>query len=114
MMLENFNFPYINIHIEMSVWVLPNNYFSFNIDIYLEIYGTAISAPVAVEFANIVVYSIEYSLADKYDPTLFLRFIDNLFVILPTKIIEEMIKLFNNQCEDIILESVTIDTIGIF
>ena len=58
-------------------------------------------------------YSIEYGLVDKYNPTLHLRYIDDLFVILPTKIIcEEFIKLFNNQCEVILLESVTIDIIG--
>ena len=48
--------------------------------------------PVAVEYANIVMYSIEYSLVDKYNPTLCLRYIDDLFVILPTKIICEELK----------------------
>jgi hypothetical protein len=115
MMLENFNFPDISFHIELLSWVLTNNYFSFNNDIYLQIYGTAMGTPVAVEYANIVMYSIEYSLVDKYNPTLYLRYIDDLFVILPTKIIcEEFIKLFNNQCEDIQLKSITIDIIGIF
>ena len=89
MMLENFNFPDISFHIELLSWVLNNNYFSFNNDIYLQIYGTAMGTPVAVEYANIVMYSIEYSLVDKYNPTLYLRYIDDLFVILPTNIICE-------------------------
>ena len=67
-----------------------------------------------VEYANIVMYSIEYSSVE-YNPTFFLRYIDDLFFILPTKQkCEEFIKLFYNQYEDIQLGSLTIDIIDIF
>jgi len=32
----------------------------------------------AIEYANINMYSIEYSFVDKYNPTLYLRYIDDL------------------------------------
>ena len=110
-----FNMPDIDFHIELLHWVLVNNFFKFNNDIYLQKYGTAMGTPAAVEYANTVLYFIEHSILDSYKPILYLRYIDDIFAIFPsTAICNDFYTLFNTQCPDIQLESVTIDTKGIF
>ena len=52
--------PDIDFHIELLHWVLVNNFFKFNNDIYLQKYGTAMGTPAAVEYANTVLYFIEH------------------------------------------------------
>ena len=110
-----FNITDIDFHKELLHWVLVNNFFKFNNDIYLQKYGTAMGTPAAVEYANTVLYFIEHSILDSYKPILYLRYIDDIFAIFPsTAICNNFYTLFNTQCPDIQLESVPIDTKGIF
>jgi len=114
-MLTCYNMPEIDFHISLLNWVLTNNYFTYNDEYYHQIYGTAMGTPVAVEHANTVMFYIEHTIIDKYKPTVYLRYIDDIFTILPTiEICKNFIREFNNQCCNIQLESVTIGKTGIF
>jgi len=114
-MLHCYNMPEIDFHMSLLNWVLTNNYFTYNNEYYHQIYGTAMGTPVAVEYANTVMFYIEHTLIDKYKPILYLRYIDDIFAILPTiEICKKFIIEFNNQCSNIQLESVTIAKSGIF
>jgi len=113
--LHCYNMPEIEFHLELLNWVLTNNYFTFNDEYFHQIYGTAMGTPVAVEYANTVMFYIEHTIIDKYEPILYLRYIDDIFAILPTvDICKKFIGEINNQCSNIQLESVTIGKTGIF
>jgi len=114
-MLRCYNMPEIDFHLSLLNWVLTNNYFTFNDEYYHQIYGTAMGTPVAVEYANTVMFYIEHTIIDKHKPTLYLRYIDDIFAILPTiDICKKVIGELNNQCSNIQLDSVTIGKSGIF
>ena len=114
-MLHCYNMPEIDFHSSLLNWVLTNNYFTYNDEYYHQIYGTAMGTPVAVEYANTVMFYIEHTIIDKYKPTLYLRYIDDIFAILPTiDICKKFIGEINNQCSNIQLDSVTIGKTGIF
>jgi hypothetical protein len=114
-LLTSYNMPDIEFHIALLTWVLTNNYFSFDNEYYVQIEGTAMGTPVAVEYANTVMYYIEHTIIDQYKPTLYMRFIDDIYAILPNEnICKELITSTNNKCVKIQLESVTIGKSGIF
>jgi hypothetical protein len=107
--------PDIEFHVALLTWVLTNNYFSFDNQYYIQIEGTAMGTPVAVEYANTVMYYIEHTIIDQYNPTLYMRFIDDIYAILPNEnISKELITSINNKCVNIQLESVTTGKSGIF
>jgi hypothetical protein len=114
-LLHCYNMPEIQFHLALLYWVLTNNFFSYDSNYYVQIYGTAMGTPVAVGYANIVMFYIEHKIIDQYKPILYLRYIDDIFAVLPTKeICEKVITSLNNQCCNIQLESVTIGKSGIF
>jgi hypothetical protein len=114
-LLTSYNMPDIEFIIALLTWVLTNNYFSFDNEYYIQIEGTAMGTPVAVEYANTVMYYIEHTIIDQYKPTLYMRFIDDIYAILPNEnISKELITSINNKCVNIQLESVTIGKSGIF
>ena len=63
--------------------VLTKNYFKFNKRIYRQIQGTAIGTRMAPSYANIFMKYVEMQLIDTSPkkPTLWLRFIDDIFMI---------------------------------
>lgn len=109
-------FPRININFTMDLlqWVLTNNYFTYLDDTYLQLSGTAMGTPLAVMYANIVLFHLETA-ARALGPPLYMRFIDDLAVVCSsTAQARNIVAAFNSQCPSIQLEAVTIDSTGIF
>ena len=77
--------PYNSYIIELLELVLTNNHFEFNGTYYHQLSGTAMGTKLAPSYANLFMSSFE----DKYvytypqQPTLWKRFIDDIFLIWP-------------------------------
>jgi hypothetical protein len=98
---------------DLLFWVLTNNYLSFNNELYRQIDGTAMGTPVAVCYANIVLYYMERDLVDGFN--LYHRYIDDIFAICKNNQRAILfVEKFNKLNTNIQLESVTIDKKGIF
>jgi hypothetical protein len=75
--------------VNLTKWVLTNNYVTFYNDFFLQTSGTAMGTPCAVVFACIYMHIIEQEALDIFASqryihscvTLFLRFIDDIFAI---------------------------------
>ena len=114
-MLIRYKMPEINFHLEILHWVLTNNIFEFNSKYYRQIQGTAMGTPVAVTYANIVLSYLEEDCLNTIKPILYMRYIDDLFVICQTKDVAiNIISTFNSKCDSIQLDETTIDREGIF
>ncbi len=61
--------------------VLENNYFTFNFKFYLQIKGVAMGTIVGPTIANLYIYLLETKWQNIYNPFLYSRFIDDLFLI---------------------------------
>ena len=71
--------------------------------------------PVAVTYANIFLYHLERTLLITAAPIYYRRFIDDIFAIMPPASAQQFVHhSFNKQYSTIKLESVTMNTIGIF
>ena len=71
-------------YVDLSTYlVLKKNYFTFNNNIYRQIQGTAMGTRMAMSYTNIFMKYIEIQLIDTSHkkPKMWLRFIDNIFVI---------------------------------
>ncbi len=70
---------------QMFEFILKQNYFTFNNEYYLQTHGTSMGSPFAPSYANIFMGEIEKSILDvtthREQPTLWLRFIDDIFMI---------------------------------
>ena len=79
------NRPNNNILKRMMTYILKYNYFQFNNDNYLQIHGTAMGTKFAPSFANIFMAHIEdliqQNAPDNLLPYLWLRFLDDIFLI---------------------------------
>ena len=81
----------VKTYIAIARWVLTNNYVRFGDSIWLQLRGTAMGTPFAVAYANIFLGSLEKRLASATHPTLslqptrapllYVRYIDDLFII---------------------------------
>jgi hypothetical protein len=72
---------------EMLKLVLLNNVFQFNkVDFYKQIRGLAMGSNLGPAIANIVVYKLESKWLDLHSPTLYSRFIDDIFIGSETKL----------------------------
>ena len=82
-------------------FVLTLNYFAFNDEIYHQISGTAMGTKLAPNYANIFMGKLEQQLIDSYPvkPTIWLRFIDDIFCIFPGNLQEtqKYVDHLNNQ-----------------
>jgi hypothetical protein len=104
----------IELIMELLEWVLTNNYFEFNNIVYKQLTGTAMGTPVANIYANIVLFMLERDCL-KFSPVLYLRYLDDLFIIVNAmQHGKNIIEVFNNQCPTIKLEAVTYGTSGVF
>ena len=71
----------------MLIFILQNNHFTFNGKTYLQIHGTSMGTPFAPNYANIFMAEIERNILENPPqnkrPTLWKRFIDDIFMIWP-------------------------------
>jgi hypothetical protein len=90
--------------LDLTRWVLTNNYLEFGDKVYHQKRGTAMGTPVAVAYANIFLAVFEYEVFKKCstaDPTfisplLYRRFIDDLIAIFTRQIdCDRFLALFN-------------------
>jgi len=71
--------------------------------------------PVAVTYANIVLYYLESKGLDETKPILYLRYIDDLFVIARDVVsANQLVTIFNSRCPSIQLDAVTTGSSGVF
>jgi hypothetical protein len=104
----------LDFHLDLLAWVLENNIFEFNGQFYKQIHGTAMGTPVAVSYANLVLSYLERDCLD-LKPILYMRYIDDLFVICKDRQQAlDIVNLFNSKCPSIQLDAVTIDNHGVF
>ena len=77
--------PHISYIVELLEVVLTNNYFDFNDKYYYQISGTAMGTKLAPSYANLFMTKFEQNYVYTYhlQPTLWKRFIDDIFMILP-------------------------------
>lgn len=72
---------------QMLIFILQNNHFTFNGKTYLQIHGTSMGTPFAPNYANIFMAEIEKKILENPPqnkrPTLWKRFIDDIFMIWP-------------------------------
>jgi hypothetical protein len=99
---------------DLLKWTLENNFLEFNGETYRQISGTAMGTPVAVCYANIVLYHLEQPCLD-LSPVLYRRFIDDLFIICRSpEQGHDIVTMFNSRCDAIQLDAVTISRSGVF
>jgi len=70
--------------------------------------------PVAVCYANLVLFSIEEELLRNSDIVYYRRYVDDLFIIAERPAIENFFTTFSNKLSTIKLESITIGEQGVF
>ena len=98
---ENLPLP-ISIITQMFNFVLKNNYFTFNNEFYLQIHGTAMGTPCSPNYANLFMAKLEKTILNNNNftkqPLLWLRFIDDIFMIWQhnERELEEFYKYINN------------------
>ena len=72
---------------QMLIFILQNNHFTFNGKTYLQSHGTSMGTPFAPNYANIFMAEIEKNILENPPqnkrPTLWKRFIDDIFMIWP-------------------------------
>ncbi len=95
-------------------FVLTNNYITFMDTTYLQLCGTAMGTPIAVMYANIVLFDLEQDVI-ALNPYSYNRFLDDIFAIpISEQQALDMVNIFNSKCPSIQLEAVTIGNSGIF
>lgn len=112
--LNSFPPKRIDFLISLLSWVLHNNYCTFNGTIYHQIKGTAMGTPVAVAYANIVLYFIESPILSSLEYSLYRRYIDDMFAALSRRHAIDFVRRFNATNPSIQLEAVTYELSGIF
>jgi hypothetical protein len=104
----------LNALLDLLSWVLHNNFCTFNGTVYHQIKGTAMGTPVAVSYANIVLYDMEHPILTRAPTTLYRRYIDDICCITPLANAQLFVTTFNDLCPSIQLEAVTMSPEGIF
>lgn len=100
--------------LDLLKWTLENNYLEFDGSVYQQKSGTAMGTPVAVCYANIVLYYLERPCLEKL-PIFYRRFIDDLFIVARDAVQgEQIITIFNSRCPQIQLDAVTTGKKGVF
>lgn len=75
-----------------------NTYFSFNGEFFSQIFGCPMGSPVSPIFADLVMDDLECTTLQKlsFSPKIFVRYVDDIFTIVPKNNISEMINEFNS------------------
>ena len=70
---------------QLTKFILEHNFFFFQDNIYLQVKGTAMGTKMAPQYANIFLTDLENKFLQdcQYKPTLYLRYIDDIFMIWP-------------------------------
>ena len=99
--------------VDLLRWVLTNNYCIFKGTVYLQLKGTAMGTPVAVSYANIVLYQIERPLL--IGCPLYRRYIDDVFAtFISTQLAWQYYRSFNEAVPGIQFDTPIIGPNGIF
>ena len=80
---------------------------------YLQLQGTAMGTPMAVTYANLVLFYLEKA-SVKLPYLLYLRYIDDLFLLAPPDTATTFISRFCDQVESIQLDGITMGERGVF
>jgi hypothetical protein len=95
----------INFVIDLLEWVLKNNYFTFNNNIYHQIQGTAMGTNIAPVYAQIVMAYLERDPLLNNNYIYYKRFMDDIISIFHNeKDALKFIKDYNNVCPNIQLD----------
>lgn len=80
-----------------------NNFFKFNKQIFKQIKGLAMGNPLSPVLADIVMQKLFTTCLDKIEvqPTLIKKYVDDIIIIAPQKIIDEIFNLFQNFHQNI-------------
>jgi hypothetical protein len=101
--------------LDLLHWVLTHNYLMLNGDMYLQTSGTAMGTPCAPAYANLVLFHMEIDLVSHYQPVLYQRYLDDLFVIFSSADQATTFgTAFNRRVPEIQLVDINIDTSGVF
>jgi hypothetical protein len=77
--------------------VLKNNYFVFNLELFVQILGTAMGTAVSVAFANIYVYyNLDMILVNRFKPLLYKRFLDDILVMIKRSQLQQFLEAMNS------------------
>lgn len=78
--------------------VTSSTYFQFDDKIYQQVDGTPMGSPVSPTFAEYVMNQLEDTCLQRLDfkPVYYCRYVDDIFCIVPTNKINDMIEVFNN------------------
>ena len=110
------NHPLRLLIVELVQFVLENNYFLFQDTIYHQQFGMALGTPMAVNVANAFLYIHEKKSLALFPSTilLFLRFVDDLFLIIDKLALDDLKKSLYSELPDIQLTWSTSDEKCIF
>ena len=92
----------VGLIMDLSRWVLENNYCCFDGKTYQQIHGTAMGTPFAVAYACIFLTSIESEVNSKlrsnlYRPIFYKRYIDDIFAVFSTEsAADNYVSIFNS------------------
>ena len=91
-LLDKLNTSHLNIIAfrKFLSFVLDNNYFKFELDFFKQIKGIAMGSVAGPSIANVFVMIYEIKWSQIHRPIVYLRFIDDLFVILDDQRISEI------------------------
>ena len=84
-------------------FLFENTYFTFNNNIYLQIFGTPVGSPISPLFADIVMDNLENDclriLKDKHNcpPLFYYRFVDDTILCVQKQFIDLILNIFNSQ-----------------
>ncbi len=106
---EKYELKQVNKWIDLLRWVLKNNYFTYQGQIYHQICGTAMGSNVAPAFATLYMIFHEKQLMRRFNiqgkefPPLYNRYIDDSFMLLnkDTPQLKEIKNLFNEMSPDL-------------
>jgi hypothetical protein len=104
--------------VSLLKWVLTNNFFFFESTIYVQLQGTAMGTPVAVSYAQLILYMHDVECNRVHRPLLYRRFIDDIVVIAEKdgspRMSPTIFLTFNNLHFAIQLEAITAGSSGNF
>ncbi len=105
----------VDLILDLLYWILTNNFIAYGNQFFRQISGTAMGTPCAPSFANIFLFALEAPLVMKYQPLVYQRYLDDLFIIFdsPTTA-ANFIRAFNQRHPNIQLDAVTHGQSGIF